>query len=160
MGPFFLTDLLGLDTVFHVAEHLQESYGEDSFYVHSGMRALVEAGELGAKTGKGFYENGEPRSSGETEFDADELTQRYVLKAFVEACLLLEEGMASMKDIDLGMGGPGFPAAAPPRADGAALMTCRRAGARPRPSGAALSPPLIVRRLAAQVGLGFMRQGS
>ena len=68
MGPFFLTDLLGLDTVLHVAEHLQESYGE-SFYVHQGMKALVEAGELGAKTGKGFYENGEPRSEGETDFD-------------------------------------------------------------------------------------------
>src|SRR3954462_2814236 len=28
MGPFFLTDLLGLDTVLHVAEHLHESYGD------------------------------------------------------------------------------------------------------------------------------------
>ena len=28
MGPFFLVDLLGLDTVLHVAEHLQESYGD------------------------------------------------------------------------------------------------------------------------------------
>ena len=57
MGPFFLTDLLGLDTVLHVAEHLQESYG-DRFYVHSGMKELVEAGNLGQKTGKGFYEHG------------------------------------------------------------------------------------------------------
>ncbi|CAN5129297.1 3-hydroxybutyryl-CoA dehydrogenase [soil metagenome] len=89
MGPFFLTDLLGLDTVLHVAEHLQESYGAESFYVHQGMKAYVEAGDLGAKNGKGFYENGEPRSEGETEFDADELTQRFVLKAVVEACLVL-----------------------------------------------------------------------
>jgi 3-hydroxyacyl-CoA dehydrogenase len=57
MGPFFLTDLLGLDTVLHVAEHLRESYG-DRFYVHSQMQALVAAGHLGAKTGKGFYEHG------------------------------------------------------------------------------------------------------
>jgi 3-hydroxyacyl-CoA dehydrogenase len=57
MGPFFLTDLLGLDTVLHVAEHLRESYG-DRFYVHSGMKELVEAGNLGQKTGKGFYEHG------------------------------------------------------------------------------------------------------
>ncbi len=57
MGPFYLTDLLGLDTVLHVAEHLRESYG-DRFYVHSGMKELVEAGELGQKTGKGFYEHG------------------------------------------------------------------------------------------------------
>jgi 3-hydroxyacyl-CoA dehydrogenase len=57
MGPFFLTDLLGLDTVLHVAEHLRESYGE-RFYVHRGMQELVAAGNLGTKTGKGFYEHG------------------------------------------------------------------------------------------------------
>ena len=57
MGPFFLTDLLGLDTVLHVAEHLADSYG-DRFYVSSKMRELVEAGHLGAKSGKGFYEHG------------------------------------------------------------------------------------------------------
>ena len=57
MGPFFLADLLGLDTVVHVAEHLRECYGE-RFFVHGQMRELVAAGDLGAKTGKGFYEHG------------------------------------------------------------------------------------------------------
>ncbi len=57
MGPFFLADLLGLDTVLHVAEHLYESYG-DRFYVHRQMQALVAEGNLGAKTGRGFYEHG------------------------------------------------------------------------------------------------------
>jgi 3-hydroxyacyl-CoA dehydrogenase len=57
IGPFFLADLLGLDTVLHVAEHLHESLGE-RFYVHKGMQELVAAGNLGAKTGKGFYEHG------------------------------------------------------------------------------------------------------
>ena len=57
MGPFFLTDLLGLDTVLHVAEHLEESYG-DRFFVSARMKELVEAGNLGQKTGKGFYEHG------------------------------------------------------------------------------------------------------
>ena len=57
MGPFFLTDLLGLDTVLHVAEHLHESYG-DRYYVSSRLKELVEAGNLGQKTGKGFYEHG------------------------------------------------------------------------------------------------------
>jgi 3-hydroxyacyl-CoA dehydrogenase len=56
MGPFFLTDLLGLDTVLHVATHLAESYG-DRFYVHPGMKELVGEGNLGVKTGKGFYEH-------------------------------------------------------------------------------------------------------
>jgi len=57
VGPFFLADLLGLDTVLHVAEYLQEAYG-DRFFVHQQMRELVAAGDLGAKTGKGFYEHG------------------------------------------------------------------------------------------------------
>ncbi len=57
MGPFFLTDMLGLDTVLHVAEYLRESYG-DRFYVHKQMQELVAAGNLGLKTGKGFYEHG------------------------------------------------------------------------------------------------------
>jgi 3-hydroxyacyl-CoA dehydrogenase len=56
MGPFYLTDLLGLDTVLHVAEHLKDSYG-DRFFVHKQMQELVAAGNLGAKTGKGFYEH-------------------------------------------------------------------------------------------------------
>ncbi len=57
MGPFFLTDLLGLDTVLHVAEHLSDSYG-DRFFVSPRMKELVAAGDLGQKTGKGFYEHG------------------------------------------------------------------------------------------------------
>ena len=57
MGPFYLTDHLGLDTVLHVAEYLREALGE-RFYVHSGLRDLVASGDLGVKTGKGFYEHG------------------------------------------------------------------------------------------------------
>ena len=56
MGPFFLTDLLGLDTVLHVAEHLNDSYG-DRFFVSPAMKQLVADGNLGQKTGKGFYEH-------------------------------------------------------------------------------------------------------
>jgi 3-hydroxyacyl-CoA dehydrogenase len=57
MGPFFLADLLGLDTVLHVAEYLHSCYGE-RFYVHEGMRRLVREGRLGAKSGGGFYDHG------------------------------------------------------------------------------------------------------
>jgi 3-hydroxyacyl-CoA dehydrogenase len=58
MGPYFLSDLLGLDTVLHVAEHLHDSYGSERFHVSARMRELVSAGDLGQKTGKGFYEHG------------------------------------------------------------------------------------------------------
>ena len=57
MGPFFLADLSGLDIAVHTAEHLRDAYGE-RFYVMSRMKELVEAGHLGQKTGKGFYEHG------------------------------------------------------------------------------------------------------
>ena len=156
MGPFFLTDLLGLDTVLHVAEHLQESYGPQSFYVHQGMKAYVEAGELGAKTGKGFYDSGEPRTDGATEFDADELTQRFVLKAFVEACLVLEDGMATVRDIDLGMmAGAGLIPPPFARADqtglDVVLASLQTAAAE---WGEQFAPPMILRRLVAQGRLG------
>ncbi|MEA2156173.1 MAG: enoyl-CoA hydratase / 3-hydroxyacyl-CoA dehydrogenase [Solirubrobacteraceae bacterium] len=155
MGPFFLTDLLGLDTVLHVAEHMLASYGA-SFHVHSGMAQLVAAGELGAKTGKGFYDNGRPRSEGETEFDADELAQRFVLKAFVEACLVLEEGMATIRDIDLGMmAGAGMIPPPFARADQTGLDEVLAALERATQEwGERYAPPLILRRLVAQGRLG------
>jgi 3-hydroxyacyl-CoA dehydrogenase len=56
MGPFRIADMSGLDTVLKVARDLQAAYG-DRFYVHKGMEERVERGDLGAKTGKGFYEH-------------------------------------------------------------------------------------------------------
>jgi 3-hydroxyacyl-CoA dehydrogenase len=56
MGPFRVADMSGLDTVVKVARDMQEAYG-DRFYVHRGMEEKVERGELGAKTGRGFYEH-------------------------------------------------------------------------------------------------------
>jgi enoyl-CoA hydratase / 3-hydroxyacyl-CoA dehydrogenase len=155
MGPFFLTDLLGLDTVLHVAEHLRESYG-DSFYVHEGMRSLVAAGELGAKTSKGFYEDNQPRGGGSTDVDADELAQRFVLKAFVEACLVLEDGMATVRDIDLGMmAGAGLIPPPFARADQTGLdVVLEQLETAAAEWGERFAPPLILRRLVAQGRLG------
>jgi 3-hydroxyacyl-CoA dehydrogenase len=56
MGPFRVADMSGLDTVVKVARDMREAYG-DRFYVHRGMEERLERGELGAKTGKGFYEH-------------------------------------------------------------------------------------------------------
>jgi 3-hydroxyacyl-CoA dehydrogenase len=58
MGPFFLADMTGLDTTLHVANHMVDSYGEERFFVSPAMKDLVEAGNFGQKTGKGFYEHG------------------------------------------------------------------------------------------------------
>jgi enoyl-CoA hydratase/3-hydroxyacyl-CoA dehydrogenase len=103
MGPFFLTDLLGLDTVLHVAEHLNHSYGE-SFYVHKGLQQLVADGKLGAKSGgEGFFKDGEQTIPGDAAPDAEELVAMFTCRALIEACLLVEEGICSVRDIDTGM---------------------------------------------------------
>ena len=103
MGPFILTDFLGLDTVLHVAEYLRDSYG-DRFYVHGGMQKLVSEGKLGVKTGgEGVYKDGEPTLEGDAEPNVEELVEMFSLKALVEACLILEEGVCTVREIDLGM---------------------------------------------------------
>jgi 3-hydroxyacyl-CoA dehydrogenase len=56
MGPFRVADMSGLDTVVKVARDMYDAYG-DRFAVHRGMEQLVQRGDLGAKSGKGFYEH-------------------------------------------------------------------------------------------------------
>src|SRR3954470_15531285 len=56
MGPFRLADMSGLDTALKVARDMRDASG-DRLYVHKGMEELVSKGDLGAKSGKGFYEH-------------------------------------------------------------------------------------------------------
>jgi enoyl-CoA hydratase / 3-hydroxyacyl-CoA dehydrogenase len=163
MGPYFLVNLLGLDTVLHVAEHLAESYGDERFYVPKGMQRLVGEGKLGAKTGgDGFYSpEGEPNIEGEGEPDVAELVELLTLKTFIEACLVLEEGVATHRDIDFGMmAGAGLDprrGLLPPfmKADveGLDKILERLENAAER-HGERFTPPTILRRLVAQGRLG------
>ncbi len=163
IGPYQLINLLGLDTVLHVAEHLVASYGEERFYVPKGMQKLVADGKLGAKTGgNGFYTpEGEANVSGDAEPDISELVEMLSLKTFLEACLVLEEGVATHRDIDFGMmAGAGLDprrGLLPPfmKADSEGLDTIleRMENAAER-HGERFTPPTILRRLVAQGRLG------
>jgi enoyl-CoA hydratase / 3-hydroxyacyl-CoA dehydrogenase len=162
LGPFVLIDMLGLDTVLHVAEHLNESYGE-SFYVHQGMKKLVAEGKLGAKSGgDGFYSGGEPAIDGDAEPDATELADLFVLKALVEACRVLEEGVCTVREIDLGMmAGAGLDPRRglfPPfwKADIEGLdNSLEKLERYSETHGERFAPPRILRRLVAQGRVGL-----
>lgn len=55
MGPFTLADLIGLDVVLFVMEVLQRDLGEDKYRPAYLLRKMVDAGYLGRKSGRGFY---------------------------------------------------------------------------------------------------------
>ncbi|MCU1442085.1 MAG: 3-hydroxyacyl-CoA dehydrogenase family protein [Cryobacterium sp.] len=60
VGPLRLTDIVGLDVRLGIAEHLQETLG-DRFAPPSLLRELVARGDLGRKTGRGFFDWKESR---------------------------------------------------------------------------------------------------
>lgn len=56
MGPLALADLVGLDTLLNVQQHLYEEFGDPKYRVPGLLRKMVRAGRLGRKSGKGFYD--------------------------------------------------------------------------------------------------------
>jgi 3-hydroxybutyryl-CoA dehydrogenase len=56
MGPFELADLVGLDVTLEVATTLFREFGDPKYRPSTRLRRLVDAGHLGRKTGRGFYE--------------------------------------------------------------------------------------------------------
>jgi 3-hydroxybutyryl-CoA dehydrogenase len=57
MGPLALTDLIGLDTTMAVAESLYEEFKEPLYAPPPLLSRMVEAGLLGRKVGRGFYDH-------------------------------------------------------------------------------------------------------
>ena len=56
MGPLALADLIGLDTVYSIANSIYEEFRDPQYAPPILMKRMLAAGWLGRKTGKGFYE--------------------------------------------------------------------------------------------------------
>ncbi|BBL79246.1 hypothetical protein RxyAA322_11000 [Rubrobacter xylanophilus] len=107
MGPLELADLIGHDVNLAVSESLFERY-----YCHSRFRpshlqrSMVEAGLLGRKTGRGFYDygpEGQKRREEDTQQPSPEIALRIISCVVNEAFFALEERVASAEDIDRAM---------------------------------------------------------
>ena len=55
MGPLQVADLLGLDIVLHIMDVLYREFGDSKYRACPLLRKMVSAGQLGKKTGRGFY---------------------------------------------------------------------------------------------------------
>jgi 3-hydroxybutyryl-CoA dehydrogenase len=56
MGPLTLADFIGLDVCLHIMQVLQAGLGDDKYRPCPLLRKMVQAGRLGRKSGRGFYE--------------------------------------------------------------------------------------------------------
>jgi 3-hydroxybutyryl-CoA dehydrogenase len=56
MGPLTLADFVGLDTLASIASVMHAAYGEERFSAPATLTKLVEAGDFGRKSGRGFYD--------------------------------------------------------------------------------------------------------
>jgi len=99
MGPIELADTVGLDICLHVAEILSEDLGGD---VPQRLRDMVDAGQLGCKSGEGFYRYHKGKSLvqsvPQSRIPAD-LSDRLILSMINEAIQCLHEQVVEDSDL-------------------------------------------------------------
>ena len=104
MGPYELLDYIGLDILYDSSKYFAERLSKDYYPVPT-ISCLVRENKLGRKTGEGIYKwrSGGRRPiidrSDPADFDVMDLMRVQIN----EATKVLEEGVATAHDIDLGM---------------------------------------------------------
>jgi 3-hydroxyacyl-CoA dehydrogenase / enoyl-CoA hydratase / 3-hydroxybutyryl-CoA epimerase len=100
MGPIELADTVGLDICLHVGEMLKADLVRPMPDLSPLLRNKVEAGQLGRKTGKGFYEwkDGSPVKDRDAPKPTEEMADRLILP-MLDACVAcLREGVVADED--------------------------------------------------------------
>ncbi|MHA1902551.1 MAG: 3-hydroxyacyl-CoA dehydrogenase [Candidatus Thorarchaeota archaeon] len=103
-GPFTLGDFVGLDIAYNAMSTLYREIG-DCFKPPDTLKNLVESGDIGMKSKKGFYNYGTEADVPEEPKGADAawIVERLNMPAIREAMILIDDGIANKEDIDMGM---------------------------------------------------------
>jgi 3-hydroxyacyl-CoA dehydrogenase/enoyl-CoA hydratase/3-hydroxybutyryl-CoA epimerase/enoyl-CoA isomerase len=176
MGPALLMDVVGIDTCVHADKVLAEAYPDRMRHAgKSAIEAMVEAGRLGQKNGRGFYawkpeKKGPPSKQSDPEAKAivaglamagpevedEEIVERTMLPMLLECSRCLEDGVvATPVEVDVallyGLGFPPFRGGIFRWADSVGAASLLKAAEKHRRRGPLYAP---TKQLAALAGSG------
>ena len=98
MGPYELMDYVGLDVAYHGARYFADKLSSD-YAPPSWLKAKIDAGELGKKTGKGIFDWSKGRPEIDLSKAKEDFDPTFMIALQVnEATKLLEEGVVKSPD--------------------------------------------------------------